>query len=277
MKSKSINYLCALSLLLIGLVSCEPMEENNSYHNDFDLDNIEIEAIQETEGSNGITLKMNTHGVTGYWDYKLDKQYTDEVSFNYPIPGEATFTFHATTPYAQDKAMTTMVYAEKSITVNITKLDKELPEQYYALIGDDLVEKTWIFDGTKNDNRLWWYMCPGDNPSDYQSVWWNAGGTGSQPVDYDGKMVFDLDGAANYTYYASPTATPVTGGSWAFNKDFTKLTINGDSKILGNEEPRGNADGVYTIISLTADKLILYVPTNGGGTGWTWVFKPETK
>jgi len=277
MKSKYINYVCGLSLLFIGLVSCEPIEENNSYQNDFNPDNIEIEAIQETEGSNGITLKMNTHGVTGYWDYVLDKQYTDEVSFNYPIPGEVTFTFHATTPYAQDKAMTNMIYAEKSVKVNITKLDKELPVQYYQLVGENLDGKTWVFDGTKDDNQLWWYMSPGNDPASYETAWWNAGGTGAQPADYDGKMVFDLAGAANYTYYASQTAAPSTGGTWAFNKDFTKLTINGENKILGNEEPRGNADGIYTIISLTSDKMILYVPNNGGGTGWTWVFKPENK
>ena len=55
---------------------------------------------------------------------------------------------------------------------------------------------------------------------------------------------------------------------------FTKVSING-ANILGAEDPRGNPDGLYTIISLTETELILYVDNNAGGTGWTWVFKPE--
>lgn len=274
MKIKSFFNTTLLCAFTLGIVACEPIEDSTEYKNDFTPEEIELSVSQVTEGSNGITLKMVTPGVTGYWDYNLDQQYTDEVSFNYPIPGEATFTFHATTPYATDKSLKDRVYAEKSVTVNITNLDQELPQQYYDLVGTDLEGKTWVFDGTQNDERLWWYMCEGNNPAKYEGVWWNAGGTCCPPYDFAGKMVFDLDGAANYTYYESPEATPVTGGSWKFNKDFTKITITGEQKILGNEAPRGNPDGEYVIISLTSSQMILYVNTNEGGTGWVWKFKP---
>lgn len=84
-------------------------------------------------------------------------------------------------------------------------------------------------------------------------------------------MTFDLDGAANFTYYSSPTADPQLG-SFVLDVANQTLKVN-NGNILGAEQ--GNPDGLYTIISLTEDELILYVPINGGGTGWTWVFRPE--
>lgn len=85
-------------------------------------------------------------------------------------------------------------------------------------------------------------------------------------------MTFDLDGAANFTYYAQPDATPEVA---SFVLDPAKQTLKIDGgNILGGAE-QGNPDGLYTIVSLTEDELILYVPNNAGGTGWVWVFKPE--
>lgn len=86
-------------------------------------------------------------------------------------------------------------------------------------------------------------------------------------------MIFDLNGGANFTYYASPTATAVTGSTWGFNADYTKLTIKGTSNILGSMEGGGN-NKVFQIKEFTADKLTLYVPDAAWGTGWLWVFKP---
>jgi len=45
---------------------------------------------------------------------------------------------------------------------------------------------------------------------------------------------------ANFTYYASPTAAAVTGTTWAFNADFTKLTLKGSANILGSMDGGGN-------------------------------------
>jgi len=277
MKLKSIYNVLLGSLLTIALIGCSPIEDDTKYENDFTPDNINIECIQSTEGGNGITLKMTTPGVAGYWDYGIGTKFSDEVSFIYPIPGEATFTFHATTPYSENDKSTVYTFAEKSITCTIVNLDQELPAWYYCLVGTELEGKTWVFDGTSGDDGLWWYMSPGNDPSTYGTAWWNAGGTGVAPVDVDGKMVFDLDGGANFTYYASKTSEAITGSTWKFSSDGSILTIDGDAKILGNEEPRGSQSGEYTIISLTDDKMILYVNTNSGGTGWTWVFKPYTE
>jgi hypothetical protein len=64
----------------------------------------------------------------------------------------------------------------------------------------------------------------------------------------------------------------VTGSTWAFNADFTKLTIKGDANILGSEGDASN-DGVFEIKEFTSDRLVLYV-SHPGASGWIWVFKP---
>ncbi|MGL5317219.1 MAG: hypothetical protein ACRC9Q_00740 [Bacteroidales bacterium] len=253
--------------------SCSPIEERDYLSNSFNVEDLKLEVVQSTPGSNGITLKMVTKGVTGYWDYGLNVAYTDEVSFIYPIPGKSTFTYYVTTPYIKDGKLLSTEMVSKSIDIEITKLDQELPKAYYDLVGEQLQGKTWVFDGKPGDGSLYWYMCSGD-PSKYEGAWWNAGDC-CPPIDYEGKMVFDLNGGANYTYYESKDASPVKGGKFAFNAEFNKLVINGNTKILGNEEPRGSQKGEYTIIKLTSDKLILHVPNNTGGTGWCWQFKPS--
>jgi len=88
-------------------------------------------------------------------------------------------------------------------------------------------------------------------------------------------MVFDLNGGANFTYYASSTGTPVTGSTWGFNADYTKLTIKGGADILGVNGCGVNANNkVYEIKEFTADRLVLFVSNASCGSGWLWVFKP---
>lgn len=264
-----------LSLIIGALVvlfaACEPIEKRDVLTNSFNPDDIKLEVIQSTTGGNELSIRMNTAGVAGYWDYVIDRKFSDRVDVIYPIPGTSTFTFHVTTPYLQNSDIGNITYITKSIDVTVTQLDHELPTAYYKLIGDNLEGKTWIFDGTGGDERLWWYMS---DPGDWAGLWWNAGGTCCPPSDVDGKMVFDLDGGANFTYYASPDAAAVTGSTWAFNADFTRLTIKGDANILGSEDDAGN-NGVFEIKEFTSDRLTLFVSEGAGGTGWTWVFKPQ--
>lgn len=258
------------------MTACDPVEDRLELVNTFNPDKVVLESEQTSGGTgNGITLRMVTPGVYGYWDFKLGKKYTDRVNFNFPYTGKVTFTYHITSFYI-DGALKDVSREEitKDIEVEIGQLDQPIDAAYYALVGKDLKSKTWVFNKDREDEK-WWFMSPGNNPKTYMDCWWNAGASGAGPADQDGKMVFDLQGGANYTYYPSADAEPVKGGSFAFNPDYTKLQINGEKKILGNTDDRGNPAGEYIICSLTDDELILYVPNNKGGTGWTWIFKPQ--
>jgi hypothetical protein len=269
--NKVISLIVGALTLLIA--ACKPIENRDILTNSFNPNNIELKVVQSTAGGNELSIQMNTPGVAGYWDYLVDKKFSDRVDVIFPIPGKSTFTFYVTTPYLENNTMDSIRYISKSIDVTITQIDHALPDSYYKLVGATLQGKTWVFDGVGGDNRGWWFMS---DPGNWTAMWWNAGGTCCPPSDVTGKMVFDLNGGANFTYYKTPSATPVTGSKWAFNADFTKLTIIGAANILGSEGSAGN-NKVFEIKEFTANRLSLFVANASGGTGWVWVFKPAAK
>ncbi|MBS2100582.1 hypothetical protein [Carboxylicivirga linearis] len=268
-------YSLLLSAIVLLFIACEPIEDREVLSNSFNPDEIELEVVQTADGTgNGLSIRMNTPGIAGYWDYNIDKKFSDRVEVNYPIPGEQTFTFHVTTPYMTDGKPSEKEYISKSITIQIDQLDQPLPDAYYYLVGDDLAGKTWVFDGGPNpDGGLWWFMSDPANP---WGIWWNAAGDCCPPADAAGKMVFDLDGAANYTYYSNADGDPVTGSSFKFNADYSKLYIQGDANLLGTIAGSGGGNaGVYNIVEFSSDRLVLHVPDAEWATGWTWVFVPQ--
>ena len=88
-------------------------------------------------------------------------------------------------------------------------------------------------------------------------------------------MKFDLNGAANFTYYSNASGAGQLG-SFVLDVANKKLQIN-DSNILGAAIGDGgdNPSGLFDIISLTEDELVLYTANAAWATGWTYVFKPE--
>jgi len=278
MKFKNI-YGIFLMVFVLMFSSCDPIENRDELVNSFDPDNIELQVVQATDGGNKLSIQMNTPGVTGYWDYIIDKKYTDRVEVVFPFTGTHTFTYHVTTPYMPTGTPDNTEYVEKNISVEITQLDEALPQAYYYLVGDNLEGRTWVFDGgPEPDGRLWYFMSENDNPGGHMSPWWNAAGDCCPPPDAAGRMVFDLEGGANYTYYSGPDADPVHG-TFAFNEDYTTITLSG-ANILGHIAQDGNQngtnDGKYNIMTLSEDKLVIYNPMSVGyNTGWTWVFRPE--
>jgi len=261
---KNLKYFIITITSIFFLYSCTPENDDLKLENTINESDVILSVSSSTPGGNEITLKMETPGVTGYWDYNIGKAVSNEVTFIYPIFGTSTFTYIGT--LGGD-------FFSKTVEYTVQQIDHPVPPEWALLAGDTSAGKNWIFDGSPGDGNLWWYMCPPSDPTKWQEVWWNAGGTGGGPNDVNGKMHFDLNGNANYIYYADPNATGVQA---SFSLDVANQTIKiNDANILGAQDPRGNPDGIYHIISLTQDKLILYTDTNPGGTGWVWVFKKE--
>lgn len=265
----------SILFLLIFIYACSPIEDRDELSNSFSPDNIVLETTQATPGSNKVSIKMATKGVTGYWDYIIDQEFTDEVKdIIFPFTGEHTLTYNVTTPYISS-GIDNPEYIKKTIKVNITQLDSPLPEAYYALVGEDLGGKSWVFDGKLGDGKVWWGMT---NPEKPEEVWWNAGGINeATPGGYTGHMVFDVTGGLNFTTYLTPDDTSPKKGSFVLNKSFTKLYIKGDTNILGSDHPNSGNNKEFQILELTSSKLKLWVPNASGGTGWIWVFKPQAK
>jgi hypothetical protein len=170
-------------------------------------------------------------------------------------------------------------YETTGKTVTVEQDDYSLVEPDLRNLVRDSEGKDWVFGGTGGDGGLWYFMSEGGNPDGHMSAWWNTGGTCCPPPDVDGKMHFNIVGGSNYLYYESSDAEPVEG-SFSFNTedpDNMTLTLTG-ADILGHitheDVVAGSDTGTYQVMSITEDKLVLYTPSNGYGTGWTWVFVP---
>ncbi len=265
MKNKIILSLF-IGFLMLAFLSCEPIEDRYKLKNSTTVDHVTLVATQSTTGGNEITLEMTTPGVSGYWDYTLGKALTNKVTFIWPIPGTATFTYSGTLGKE---------FFSKTIDVQVDVLDHPLNQDWYDLVSDNTsTGKTWVFAGAPGSGINYWYMSA---PYNWAELWWNAGEGDMPPIDATGSMTFDLDGAANYTYLSDPAGTPEVG-SFVLDVKNQILDVNGPNILGGGITPGydiGNHDGVYQIISLTEDEMILYVPDNSWATGWTWHFKPE--
>lgn len=264
MNINKIKNLCIVSLALV-FAACEPIVDEKFLSPTTDVAGVELVATQSTEGGNGITLNMVTPGITGYWDYNLGTALTDKVSFVYPIPGTSTFTYTGT---LGDEFFT------KTIDVQIDQLDQALDQDWYDLVSEDTAGgKTWVYAATPGNGAFWFMSAPG-SPDNAWSMWWNAGDCCCP--DASGKIHFDLDGAANYTYDADGDGTGDLGG-FVLDVANQRLKITGQPLMGGNVDGgAGNVDGIYEIVTLTEDEMVLYIANSEAyGTGWTWVFKPE--
>ena len=261
MKRNNIIIGLLVGLLALLIVSCDAIVDEQFLENSTTVEGVELVATQNSANGNTVELSMNTPGVTGYWDYNLGTAKTNKVEIVYPIPGTSTFTFVGTLGAE---------FFEKTIDVTVDVLDTPLEQDWYDLVSENTsAGKVWVFDGgPSSDGGMWWFMSDPINP---WAVWWNAAGDCCPPGDAAGSMTFNLDGAANYIY--DDGNGNVTNASFVLDTENQQLILSGAS-ILGYDADRVNPDGVYNIIELSEDKMVLFTPTNGGGTGWTWVFVP---
>lgn len=246
--------------------SCDPIVDEDHLKNNTTIDGVELIATQNAQGGNTIELKMNTPGVTGYWDYNLGKAFTDKVTIVYPIPGTSTFTFTGTLGSE---------FFSKTIDVTVDVLDTPLEQDWYDLVSEDTSGgKSWVY---ASDRDIYYYMSPPGGPDNAYTLWWNPIWGGAPYPFNTGKMIFDLNGAANYTVFAEAGST-ASQGSFVLDIENRKLTIFNTSLL-------GTADGVwgcgfsvsqvFDIVSLTEDELVLYNGEEHCGSGWTYIFKPE--
>lgn len=261
----------------LAVIACDPISEDIKLSNSFNLEDVELKVIQSQAGGNNLTLQMNTPGVCGYWDYIVDKKFTNEVNVIFPFTGTHVFTYKITTPYMDPNGdVESAKFVSKTIEVNITEMTDSLPQPYYYLVGSKLEGKSWVFYKNNPWNAsggpVWWAMA---DPANWQTIWWNAGGTGVPPSDPDAVMTFNLNGGANYLYQKDSESAQVDGTSFKFNADYSKLTVFGNANIPGQSDPADIDVIEYEIKKLTADELILFVPNlPSRGTGWVWTFKP---
>ncbi|MDG5800756.1 hypothetical protein QA597_10335 [Marinilabiliaceae bacterium ANBcel2] len=270
-KNRFNIYIIGVLAVLLKLSSCDPVEDREVLKNAYHPDDIELNVVHDSPGSNSFTLEMNTPGVIGYWDYIISTSHSDRVKVDFPFIGTQTFHFIVSSGYLHDGDIHNVEYIKKSIEVDIEEISdpESLPKEWFYLAGEE--SKTWVFD--RSDPDAWWYMT-GEDP---EAFWWQPDYPDGAPSDVYGRMVFDLLGGPNYTYYEGPDADPVEGSTFEFNSDFSTLTIVGDANILGVEDGGVQNEGLkeYEILELTEDRMVLFISDVDWSPGWVWVFKPE--
>ena len=267
MKTKIFSSLLALAFLFF---SCEPIEERDELSSSVGIPQIELQATNTTDGGNKIELLMNTPGVTGHWDYIINKGYTNHLEVVLPVTGAFDFTY---------KGSNGNELFEKKVSVTIDKLDTEVDPEWSALLGSNAAAgKTWVLATDRPPNMepyagddrvgLFSHMSSDVN---WLEVWWNAGEC-CPPVDVNAEMTFDLNGAPNYTY---TNGEEVKTGQFILDPATGELTINGADLVGAYGAPGQIEDtkgGVYKLMKMTETEMILYQVHN---TGWTWIFKPK--
>nr|MDA3823180.1 hypothetical protein [Bacteroidales bacterium] len=117
---KKINKIFNLLIgLMILMVSCDSIVDEQFLENTTTVEGVELVATQNESNGNLIELSMNTPGVTGYCDYNLGKALTNRIEFVYPIPGTSTFTYVGTLGGE---------FFEKTIDVQVDVLDTPLEQ-----------------------------------------------------------------------------------------------------------------------------------------------------
>lgn len=272
MKTKIFSVLAVAAML--SMASCEPTEYRQDMA-DFSYDTttvLDLTAEGVTEGSNELTLRMNTEGVYGYWEHGSSKTYSDVAHQIEGAKGNYTYTFHILNTYAD--ADTVIRGFKQTVDYEVTKTDVSPGAMYEILCGQDLSGKTWVFDqqGTiipdKFDKKNFWFKS---NPQDYTNCWWNGY---TPPTDVNGELTFNYSNGPVAIYKSSPSGTE-TVGSYTFNTDFTEFSFLGDAKILGDTPNNGSvAYKTFKVCELTETTFILQVTSlaNGATDAWTWVF-----
>ncbi|MFV0291218.1 MAG: hypothetical protein ACK5IJ_10065 [Mangrovibacterium sp.] len=260
---KTLNYI--FLGVMMALFACSP--ENHQGIDPNNLPSVSDLDVEITVGEkNVVTFDLVNQGVNPVWIFgEGDIQTVDGYTRSYLFEG---------TYEVEVKAFNHNGYSDGSVVKSFTVEESYLPEQYYFLAGEDLSGKSWVFDQANNG----WYMA---DPGNAYTTWWNPPSGGVVPADdWNGKMVFDIINEGTMTHWNDASGSSDASSHYSFNADFTEITFTGDANILGsgkntNGEDQAVNNGIFQIVELTADKMMLFNPATNGGTGWVWIFVPE--
>lgn len=297
---KNINLLYTLGIVLM-LFACEPIEDREMMGEIVPASSIQVEASGITTGSNRIILKNNTLQYNVVWDYIIDKSTKQTDTIDLPFLGTQEIIAHAFT----DGGM-----VDVPISVDITSIDFPLDEQWNLLAGSDVDGKTWVWAGDNPyattsvlgfPEPAVWGLGGGSTALLPDGALFALGTTSIQyvvpeyfmvPGDAMGKMKFDLNGAANYTYTdMSDPANPIThNGSFVlklkdpasanYNSNPSEVTLVGApimlkavSAAMAGQAGTPADPVTFDIVKLTEDELHLRVA--GLYTSLVWLLKRE--
>ena len=266
------------SVMLVLVYSCNPQEDSVG-----DIgpapSNGKI-TVDASDVYNPVFTASADHGFVYHWD----------MGNNQTIEGKTVTAYY---PFTGDYNVVCTIYGEggqgvvASTIYTISQTDPNISNRpgWKELTGGGQ-GKTWVYNTVITGDDYYPDYCfqtYNDTTYDYGdgSRCWDPKNSWGQCVgitpDVNGEMVFDLNGGVNYIYHHVAGDEGVKG---SFILDWTNRTLTvKDPFILDYNiectEPSVTMSGVYNIMRLTDDEMILWQMQTDidWGTGWAWSFK----
>ncbi len=247
----AITFLVALLLL----VACSP--DNPQLGGIISQSGLDISITQDPEKDNIIHLENKTPGIIPYWDYGIGFSNENKTTIVIRFAGEYDIKF-----YALDKGGS--VSTSQKVTVSENDADY-FKDPMWDLLTNGSEGKTWVWNdkipacfgngGAGSIIPEWWQVSYGEVVSNE----WETG-----------EMVFNLDGAQNFTKTLDTGVA--TKGFFDLDVENKRLTILNANVLHGADYADDGAKGNYYVITrLTETEMTLARQ----GNGWqnTWVFR----
>lgn len=254
MKNKSKLAIAFAGALLL-LAACSPDDPQlGSIKAKSELN---ISVTQNPEKDNTIYLENKTPGIIPYWDYGIGFSNKNKDTIDIRFAGEYDIKF-----YALDKGG----YVSTSQKVTVSKNDEDyFKDPIWNLLANGSEGKTWVW----NDKVSACYGNGGQGST--APEWWQVPYTDVVSYGWEtGNMVFDLNGAQNFTKTLNAGAT--TKGFFNLDVENKRLTILNTNILHGADYADDGASGNYYVITkLTETEMTL----SRQGSGWqnTWMFR----
>ena len=266
-----------LSFLAILQFSCNPIEEDHKQGSVIAESELDLEVYPLTEGGNKIVMINKTPKIGAHWNYGSGISVRQQDTVLVPFLGEKEIVF---TGICSGGTIMT------SRKVLIDKILYPIEDEWALFAGTDKNGKTWMWDYTSPDDVVWGNGgYPGNTAPAWATIKAGDMDTQDPEVGKDGVMLFDLNGAANFTKIRQ-TGKIVEPGSFQF--DMTQQTVRADGTpwsigtltivdgtVLKGVSPNegGKIVHEFDILKLTEDKMVLAHVLDNGWEAWFWCFK----
>ena len=266
-----------LSFLAILQFSCNPIEEDHKQGSVIAESELDLEVYPLTEGGNKIVMINKTPKIGAHWNYGSGISVRQQDTVLVPFLGEKEIVFTGICSGG------TIMNSRK---VLIDKILYPIEDEWALFAGTDKNGKTWMWDYTSPDDVVWGNGgYPGNTAPAWATIKAGDMDTQDPEVGKDGVMLFDLNGAANFTKI-SQTGKRVEKGSFQFDMTKQKLMADGtpwsigtltivDGTVLKGVSPNegGKIVHEFDILKLTEDKMVLAHVLDNGWEAWFWCFK----
>ena len=257
--------------------SCNPIEEDHKQGSVIAESELDLEVYPLTEGGNKIVMINKTPKIGAHWNYGSGISVRQQDTVLVPFLGEKEIVF---TGICSGGTIMT------SRKVLIDKILYPIEDEWALFAGTDKNGKTWMWDYTSPDDVVWGNGgYPGNTAPAWATIKAGDMDTQDPEVGKDGVMLFDLNGAANFTKI-SKTGKIVEKGSFQFDMTKQKLMADGtpwsigtltivDGTVLKGVSPNegGKIVHEFDILKLTEDKMVLAHVLDNGWEAWFWCFK----